>query len=441
MMFNIIKNPLTLIMLNDLPYIGQSFGIPYGRFRLSSIQLPVLAPSSPRPTTKLLTSRDNDLEDDLSFFQPSVSTEDLLGGYGAGENGKRKLIDKMASLYSDDQMARLLSVHNNIESEISQLEETTTTSVFTSLHDIIVHNIEQVNLEQSIVDPILLAKAKNVVAIASDVDGTLLSTKDQIMHPRTRTAIIRAIQNPNLHFFPATGKSRRGALDSLGPEIEMLFMEHKVAGIFLQGLYCVDGNGDVLLERKLSLDAVEQIESLANEAGIAVVGYDGDDLYSTEMNDIVVHLSQHYGEPMPRLLKDRFGEQLSLYQYTPSMHKLLLMENDVAKLALIRPKLENVALQFNAKVTQALPTMLELIPAGCSKAQGVEAVCRVLGIDPRTQLLSMGDAENDLEMLELAAVGVAMGNACPRAREAANHVMHLQCDEGGAGCALELFGF
>jgi len=220
-----------------------------------------------------------------------------------------------------------------------------------------------------------------------------------------------------------------------------LFMEHKVAGIFLQGLYCVDGNGDVLLERKLSLDAIEQIESLANEAGIAVVGYDGDDLYSTEMNDIVVHLSQHYGEPMPRLLKDRFGEQLSLYQYTPSMHKLLLMENDVAKLALIRPKLENVALQFNAKVTQALPTMLELIPAGCSKAQGVEAVCRVLGIDPRTQLLSMGDAENDLEMLELAAVGVAMGNACPRAREAANHVMHLQCDEGGAGCALELFGF
>jgi hydroxymethylpyrimidine pyrophosphatase-like HAD family hydrolase len=44
-------------------------------------------------------------------------------------------------------------------------------------------------------------------------------------------------------------------------------------------------------------------------------------------------------------------------------------------------------------------------------------------------------------MLEMASIGVAVGNACPRAREAADFIMEETNNQGGAGSAMELFGF
>jgi hydroxymethylpyrimidine pyrophosphatase-like HAD family hydrolase len=85
--------------------------------------------------------------------------------------------------------------------------------------------------------------------------------------------------------------------------------------------------------------------------------------------------------------------------------------------------------------------MLELLPAGCSKANGVQRVCEALGINPAEELLALGDAENDLGMLQMACIGVAVGNACPLARDAADFIMKERHDEGGAGLAMNLFAF
>jgi len=100
-----------------------------------------------------------------------------------------------------------------------------------------------------------------------------------------------------------------------------------------------------------------------------------------------------------------------------------------------------VAKRHNCTVTRAVPTMLELLPPGCSKAAGVRKLCYQLGIDPRTELLAIGDAENDVEMLQMAAIGVAVGNAVQLAKDAADVVLEETNDEGGAGLAMELFGF
>ena len=98
-----------------------------------------------------------------------------------------------------------------------------------------------------------------IIAIASDVDGTLLSS-DQTLHPRTRDAVIRAVEVTTLpshrlrHFFLATGKSRIGALRSLGPRMKDILS--KVPGVFLQGLYCVNAQGEVIYERKLPNEVI-----------------------------------------------------------------------------------------------------------------------------------------------------------------------------------------
>ncbi|HYN29862.1 MAG TPA: HAD family hydrolase [Dermatophilaceae bacterium] len=53
---------------------------------------------------------------------------------------------------------------------------------------------------------------------------------------------------------------------------------------------------------------------------------------------------------------------------------------------------------------------LDLAPEGVSKASGLEAVRRLLAVEP-AHTVAVGDQRNDLEMLHWAARGVAMGNA------------------------------
>lgn len=287
----------------------------------------------------------------------------------------------------------------------------------------------------------LLSERKpSITSIATDIDGTLLA--GQYLHPTTEEAVVKAINYadklPDKHFFPATGKSRRGAIDSLGPKLGPLVSS--CPGVYIQGLYCVDANGNVVYEQKLSTSAIKAAEQLVKANDISIVGYDGDDLYSTKLTDIVVHLSEFYGEPTVKLI-EKENDNIPLSEHEPGLHKLLLMDDDVDKLAKIRIELEKLANQHDATVTQALPTMLELLPAGCSKANGVQKMCEHLGIDPASQLLALGDAENDAGMLELASIGIAVGNACLRAKEVANFIMDERHDEGGAGIAMNLFGF
>mmetsp|Transcript_24196 Transcript_24196/g.53500 ORF Transcript_24196/g.53500 Transcript_24196/m.53500 type:complete len:363 (-) Transcript_24196:91-1179(-) len=289
------------------------------------------------------------------------------------------------------------------------------------------------------------SRIRKVRAIASDVDGTLLSSR-QTLHPRTRMAVKRALQlskqNDDFFFFPATGKTRKGALDSLGIEIGTLIATENVPGVYIQGLYCVDGEGNVLFERKLAAKATAAAERLAKKNGVSIVAYDGDNLYTTEITEIVRHLHEHYGEPMSTLLPGSEERVRELHTHEPLMHKLLLMDDDVDLLTnTVRPQLEKLAEEFDATVTQALPTMLEWLPKGCSKALGVAKVCEALEISMKNELLALGDAENDAEMLQEASIGVAMGNGCPAAKKAADYVLEDTNDDGGAGTAMEVFAF
>ena len=62
---------------------------------------------------------------------------------------------------------------------------------------------------------------------------------------------------------------------------------------------------------------------------------------------------------------------------------------------------------------------LEFSPVNANKGTGLLALADLLGI-PREATIAVGDADNDLPMLEAAGLGVAMGNANPRVLAAAD---------------------
>jgi hydroxymethylpyrimidine pyrophosphatase-like HAD family hydrolase len=81
-----------------------------------------------------------------------------------------------------------------------------------------------------------------------------------------------------------------------------------------------------------------------------------------------------------------------------------------------------------------------MMAPGIDKGDGLLRLARHYGIHP-DETMALGDAENDIEMLRAAAVGVAMANAPPQVRAAASFVTKRTNNEAGVAEAIRRFAF
>lgn len=122
----------------------------------------------------------------------------------------------------------------------------------------------------------------------------------------------------------------------------------------------------------------------------------------------------------PQLLIDSYDEAIAR---SPAA-KILLMTNDPASLVqAAKERFEEG--EFNIVVGSPHPFFVEFLPPQASKGAGLKAVCDHLGVD-LASVVAFGDGDNDKEMLEMAGMGVAMSNAKPLAKSAANIVLEVQ---------------
>lgn len=73
--------------------------------------------------------------------------------------------------------------------------------------------------------------------------------------------------------------------------------------------------------------------------------------------------------------------------------------------------------------------IIEIVKKGMNKAVGLQKIAHYYDI-PQDRLIAFGDEDNDLEMIEYAGVGVAMGNAIDELKNIANHVTTTNENEG-----------
>ena len=73
--------------------------------------------------------------------------------------------------------------------------------------------------------------------------------------------------------------------------------------------------------------------------------------------------------------------------------------------------------------------MIELVKRGLNKAVGLKKVADSLNI-PQSRIIAFGDEDNDLEMLEFAGTGVAMGNGIHSIHTVANEITASNNDDG-----------
>jgi Cof subfamily protein (haloacid dehalogenase superfamily) len=72
---------------------------------------------------------------------------------------------------------------------------------------------------------------------------------------------------------------------------------------------------------------------------------------------------------------------------------------------------------------------VEISAVGVTKASGLSKICAHLGIAP-SQVAAIGDAKNDIEMIEWAGLGIAMGNSVPETKAAADAITESNQSDG-----------
>src|SRR5699024_10629828 len=79
----------------------------------------------------------------------------------------------------------------------------------------------------------------------------------------------------------------------------------------------------------------------------------------------------------------------------------------------------------------------DVLPGGGSKAVGINKIMKASGLS-KEHSFAFGDGFNDIEMLQEAGTGIAMGNAVEPLKQVADH-MTAKVEEDGIFKALQYF--
>ena len=259
--------------------------------------------------------------------------------------------------------------------------------------------------------------------IAMDLDGTL--NNDQKTITEITKAALMAAQERGIRLALASARPSPG----LFKERDILRLQD-YNGILMSynGGRIVDAaTGRVLFETSMELNQTKQVLRRLEELPVTPILDDGVQFYVADKNGYKVD----YECKNNQMTCTEVGNLADFLTFAPIK---ILMSVQPEELPQVQQQIA-AFLPEDLTVVQTAAFYLEVIPKIINKGQGIRDICTVLGIAP-AQVISFGDAANDIPMLREAGMGVAMGNAADAVKAAADMVT-LSNNDDGIAAALE----
>ena len=262
-------------------------------------------------------------------------------------------------------------------------------------------------------------------AIALDLDGTL-TNHEKVVTPKTREALLQASAKGAVIIL-ASGRPTYG----IEPVAECLKL-NKQGGYILSyngGNIVNAKTGEKLFSQFLPDEVIPELYAYAEENGHALLGYAGNEII-TEMPD------DQYVKEESRINKMNIRKVDNLFEsLEPHPTKLLMTGDPTLMLKAEEELVEKLGDRMD--IFRSAPFFLELVPKSIDKAKSLTRLLTKINLTP-ADLIAFGDGYNDLSMLKLAGMGVAMENAAPEVRAEADYVT-LSNEEDGVAAALTHF--
>ncbi|GMK37010.1 haloacid dehalogenase [Paenibacillus sp. CCS19] len=249
-----------------------------------------------------------------------------------------------------------------------------------------------------------------------DVDGTLYSEVDRVI-PESTKAAIKRLHEKGIKIVVATGRPHNlcGELVSLG--IDTLISSNGAL---------VKNQNEIIYRSVISQKTVHELSRFAELHGHGI-SYFTD---SIAMNGIGVEVQR---------VRNALAETLGLVDYPVTIETLpeeiyciclYADEREAEKFIDHFPQLHFV--RFHDYVMNVLESQV------VSKSQAIQRVLDYYKIDV-SQSVAFGDGRNDIDMLELVGLGIAMGNGDEVLKQQADFVTR-KASEDGIHYALTQFG-
>lgn len=230
--------------------------------------------------------------------------------------------------------------------------------------------------------------------IALDLDGTLL-TEDKRISDESKKWLRYAFDHGVKVMF-STGRGLQNAKSFWGE----LGLDSPM--VLLNGAEIWEGPGRLRKRIFLPRDTVRRLHKIAVQRGQWYWGYSVESLTNEDA-------------------------------WTPEMFerdwmKIGIGSHDVKMLAQIREELESWG---TLEITRSAPINLEISVKGVNKESGVREVCEILGIT-MSDVIAMGDSDNDVKLLQAAGLGVAMANSEEHVKAIAGAITASNSEDGVA---------
>ena len=272
-------------------------------------------------------------------------------------------------------------------------------------------------------------KKINKRLIVSDFDGTLVNSNNEISD-RVQQAINEYVSCGGI-FAVCTGRM----LSSILPRVRELGLRGLV--VAYQGSVIADiESGEQLRNNSLSADDCVEICSVIEKHNLTCNTYSNEVLYTTipSGDKRLTSYENITGVKAVNLdgAMSRFVKENSL-----ACNKITFLVNPDEREGLYKLLQAEFAERFD--VTCSAAVLVEISPKGDDKGAALKYIAEHFNID-LTDTVAIGDNLNDMSMIKIASVGVAVGNAVEDLKKASDYVSGSNNDDAVAEI-IEKFGF
>lgn len=257
-----------------------------------------------------------------------------------------------------------------------------------------------------------------------DVDGTLLNDNKEIS--KRTLATLRKVQQMGVRIMLASGRPTYGLL-ALGKELELDTYNGYVMS-YNGGRVIRAADGATIFERRINPELIPYLEKKANKNGFGIMTYN-EDCIVTNMPDNPHIKAEAKLNGMRIVYEEHFSIAID---FIPC--KCMLVSDDEEALVGLenhwKRRLDGVLDVFRSE-----PFFLEVVGCRVNKANTLAAVMEMEGIKT-DEIVVFGDGVADVTMLQLASLGIAMGNAPSSVKRCADYIT-LSNNEDGVAVAVE----
>ncbi len=270
-------------------------------------------------------------------------------------------------------------------------------------------------------------ESTEIQLLVLDIDGTIAGESNEIRQPVRRA--IQAAQDRGVQVAIATGRMYRSALrfhQEVGSTLPLLAYQ----GAWIQDPATQKLHRHWPVSRQTAKQLLDYFEQEQLRTLLSVHFYINDQLYVRQLTpETKIYSERSNIEPIA------VGDLRHVLTNEPT--KVLALSDDTSVIDQLLGTLRRQYTPAELYLTKSVATFFEATNPFVNKGAGVRYLAELLGLQA-ANVMTIGDNFNDVEMLEYARIGVAMGNAPAEVKAVAQWVAP-DVEQDGAAAAIEEF--